>query len=150
MATANVFDVAKYILREIGGEISTMKLQKLCYYAFVQRLKDSGEKLFDQPFEAWANGPVCRELFNVHKGNFFVSAGMIPNDKLTNKLTQEEMTSINIVVEAYSQMTGAEISEKTHAEEPWKLARRGIPLSQPCRNRITLQSIRDYYGCPTV
>lgn len=33
MAQANVFDVAKYILDTVGGEITSMKLQKLCYYS---------------------------------------------------------------------------------------------------------------------
>jgi len=34
---SNVFDVAKYILSALG-EVSTMKLQKLCYYSLVEGL----------------------------------------------------------------------------------------------------------------
>lgn len=55
---ANIFDVAKYILTEIGG-VSTMKLQKLCYYSLVESLRrDPEHPLFRERFEAWANGPV--------------------------------------------------------------------------------------------
>ena len=59
---ANVFDVAKYILEKLGT-LSTMKLQKLCYYCQAWSLVWDDTPLFDEKFEAWANGPVCRELF---------------------------------------------------------------------------------------
>ena len=70
---ANVFDVAKYILEKMGT-MSTMKLQKLCYYAQVWSLVWDDTPLFKEEFEAWANGPVCRELFFKTKGQFSVSA----------------------------------------------------------------------------
>ena len=70
---ANVFDVAKYIL-EKKGTMSTMKLQKLCYYAQAWSLVWDDAPLFDEEFEAWANGPVCRELFFKTQGQFSVSA----------------------------------------------------------------------------
>ncbi len=145
-SVANVFDTAKYILSEIGGEVSTMKLQKLCYYAFVERLVTSDKKLFDEQFEAWANGPVCRELFNVHKGKFFVSARDIPNGRLTDTLTQDEINCINKVLEQDKETDGSVLSERTHREKPWQDARRGLPLSARCRNKITLKSIKEYYG----
>ena len=54
---ATVFDAAKFIL-ERKGQMSTMKLQKLCYYAQVWSLVWDDYPLFDEDFEAWANGPV--------------------------------------------------------------------------------------------
>lgn len=62
---ANVFDVAKYILEKLGT-LSTMKLQKLCYYCQAWSLVWDDTPLFDEKFEAWANGPVCRNCFS-HK-----------------------------------------------------------------------------------
>ena len=59
---ATVFDVAFYILDKLG-DMSTMKLQKLCYYAQAWSLAWDGFPLFDEEFQAWANGPVCRELY---------------------------------------------------------------------------------------
>ena len=64
---ATVFDVAKYILEQLGP-LSTMKLQKLCYYAQAWSLAWDEEPLFPHEFEAWVNGPVCRELFIAIKG----------------------------------------------------------------------------------
>lgn len=48
---ANIFDVAKYILGNIG-EITTMKLQKLCYYSQVISYKEKNKSLFNEDFEA--------------------------------------------------------------------------------------------------
>jgi uncharacterized phage-associated protein len=59
----NIFDVAKYILHSIGGEISTMVLQKLCYYSQAWHLAWYGIPLFPEDFKKWDNGPVCTELF---------------------------------------------------------------------------------------
>ena len=68
---ANVFDVACYIL-ERKPDITTMKLQKLCYYAQAWSLVWEEEPLFDEEFEAWANGPVCPELYAAHRGMYKV------------------------------------------------------------------------------
>lgn len=58
----NIFDVAKYIL-EKSGSMSTMKLQKLCYYSQAWSLVWDDKSLFPEDFEAWANCPVCPKLF---------------------------------------------------------------------------------------
>ena len=42
---ANVFDVAAYILQQ-QGRMTTMKLQKLCYYAQAWHLTWTGHSLF--------------------------------------------------------------------------------------------------------
>ncbi|MBD5559274.1 MAG: DUF4065 domain-containing protein [Clostridia bacterium] len=43
---------------EKTGPITTMKLQKLLYYAQVWSLVWDENELFPEKFEAWANGPV--------------------------------------------------------------------------------------------
>ena len=68
---ASVFDVAKYILQK-SGSMSTWKLQKLCYYSQAWSLAWTEAPIFDEEFEAWANGPVCRELFYMHQGKFVI------------------------------------------------------------------------------
>ena len=64
---SNVFDTATYILEKLGP-MSTMKLQKLCYYSQAWSLVWDEEPLFPEEFEAWANGPVCSELFHKTQG----------------------------------------------------------------------------------
>jgi len=59
---ASVHDVAAYILREQGA-MSTWKLQKLVYYSLAWHLVWDDEPLFEEPIQAWANGPVVRALY---------------------------------------------------------------------------------------
>jgi uncharacterized phage-associated protein len=142
---ANIFDVAKYILDTIG-EVSTMKLQKLCYYSQVINIKDHDEPIFDEDFEAWANGPVSRELFDLHKGKFVINSLSIKKDKLTNTITSRDLMSIEKCLDHYGRMDAAALSELSHKEDPWKNARKDTFEGQKCSNKISKRSIREYYS----
>lgn len=142
----NVFDVAKYILQQTG-RISTMKLQKLCYYAQAWSLVWDDKPLFNEEFEAWANGPVCRELFNLHKGEYSVDKEDILQGKLSGEsLTDEECETINIVLKSYAPKNAQWLSTLTHMEAPWNDARIGVPDGASCSNIITKESMAMYYG----
>lgn len=142
---ANIFDVAKYILNTIG-DVSTMKLQKLCFYSQAISYDINDSKIFDEDFEAWANGPVSRELFNVHKGKFVINNAYIRNDLLTNSLSHEDIHAINVCLERYGDKDGAELSELSHNEAPWIKARKDTPEGKNCRNVISKTSIKEYYS----
>ena len=63
-----------------------MKLQKLVYYCQAWSLAWDDKPLFDEDFEAWANHPVCPELFKHHKGKVYIRSRfflMIVNGALT-------------------------------------------------------------------
>lgn len=143
---ANVFDVAKYILSEIG-EISTMKLQKLCYYSLVRGIVAGNIIMFPEKFEAWVNGPVCRELWNVHKGAFYIDKSKIANDLLSrNGLNAECKRYINETLEEYSNKSGTQLSEQTHKEQPWIDSIRNINTVKNTRHVISYDSIKQFYG----
>jgi uncharacterized phage-associated protein len=134
----NIFDVAKYILHSIGGEISTMKLQKLCYYAQAWHLAWHGEPLFPETFKRWNNGPVCVELFDVHRGWFAISEGDIPEERLTNEmLSKSGFDTINEILEDYGMYNGAQLSEISHEEDPW--------VNTPKDEIIPNELMEDYY-----
>lgn len=141
---ANVFDVAKYIL-EMHGNTTTMKLQKLCYYSQAWTLAWDDMPLFDEDFEAWANGPVCRQLYNAHRGKFNISSAMIENGD-SSKLTFEQKENINIVLNDYGDKEPYWLSGLTHSEKPWIDARKGCKDGDACSNIITKESMREYYG----
>nr|WP_296476513.1 type II toxin-antitoxin system antitoxin SocA domain-containing protein [uncultured Acetatifactor sp.] len=44
-----------------------MKLQKLCYYARAWTLVWDDAPLFEEDFQAWANGLVCPNCFLRHR-----------------------------------------------------------------------------------
>jgi len=76
MAKARARDVAEYILAK-QGPMAAMKLQKLVYYSQAWGLVWDSKPLFSDAIEAWANGPVCPDLYDAHRGKFLVAAGEI-------------------------------------------------------------------------
>ena len=141
---ADVFDVAKYILQK-KGELSTWKLQKLCYYAQAWHLAWTGRPIFEEDFEAWANGPVCPELFYEHQGKFSICVGDLTKGDITS-LSEDEVDSINVVLCDYGDMEPYDLRELTHKEAPWEEARDGLPEGAKCRTVIKKESTGEYYG----
>lgn len=140
---ASVFDVAKYIL-EKQGRMSTMKLQKLCYYCQAWSLVWDEEALFDEEFHAWANGPVCRELFFRTQGKYSVSSEDEDGD--STKLNADQKETINIVLDHYAPHDAQWLSQLTHMEAPWKKARVGVPIGVGSDDIISKESMAEYYG----
>lgn len=140
---ATVFDVAKYIL-EKRGPMSTMKLQKLCYYSQAWSLVWDDEPLFDEDFQAWANGPVCVPLFSALKGRFSVSASDVDGD--VSRLTDSQKETIDAVIEHYGDKDAQWLSQLTHLEDPWKIARHNLPPGSVGTEVITKESMAMYYG----
>jgi len=140
---ATIFDVAKYILEQ-NGEMSTMKLQKLCYYAQAWSLVWDDVPIFDEDFQAWANGPVCPELFKFSQGKFSVDASQMKGD--SNNLSETQKETINKVLDYYGNKNAQWLSRLTHMEEPWQLARLGLPPGATSNNIITKESMAIYYG----
>ena len=139
---ANVYDAAEYILSRLG-RMSTWKLQKLCYYAQAWHLAWTERPLFDEDFEAWRNGPVCRELYNQHRGKFMVES--IPKGD-ANALDDDERDSVDRVLAEYGVLEPYELREQTHREDPWIAARGGVsPESASC-SVISKSSIGEYYA----
>lgn len=141
---ATVFDVTKYILHECG-KMSTWKLQKLCYYSQAWHLAWTGLPMFGEEFEAWANGPVCPELFHAHQGKFSVDINDFSKGTPEN-LTEDEKDSVNVVIRDYGDMAPYDLRELSHSEAPWKDARNGLPDGAKCRTVITKESMGEYYG----
>ena len=141
---ANVFDVAKYILQRTG-KISTWKLQKLCYYSQAWTLAWTGKPLFEEEFEAWQNGPVCRELFARHKGEYAVDESIV-SDADIDALSDDEKDSINVVLDTYGNKEPYELRAMSHEESPWKNARRGLGDFDYSTEIITKTAMSNYYG----
>lgn len=141
---ANVFDVATYILEKIGTS-SAMKLQKLAYYSQAWSLVWDEEELFEEDFEAWANGPVVRSLYNKHRGMFKVDAADFPEGDSTN-LTPEQMDTVDKVLEFYGDKTAQWLSNLTHKESPWRDARGEHAPMESCDEIISKASMAEYYS----
>lgn len=142
---ANVFDVADYIIHKMP-DISTMKLQKLCYYSQAWTLAWDGIPIFEEDFQAWANGPVCYELFNEHRGKFKVGSDTFKSKTSSEGLTQTEKDNIDIILEDYGNKTPHWLSELTHKERPWKETRGDLDLGASSDAVIEKELMQDYYN----
>ena len=141
---ATVFDVAKYILHK-KGRMSTWKLQKLCYYSQAWSLAWTERPLFEEDFEAWTNGPVCRQLFYAHKGLFEISEDELSQGDY-NVLTSDEQDTVNIVIRDYGDMDPSELREQTHVEDPWENARVGLSTWDSGDRIMEKSAMGEYYG----
>lgn len=139
---ASVFDVARCILERLGPT-TAMKLQKLVYYAQAWSLVWDEEPLFDEPIEAWANGPVVPALFAEHRRRFKLDAGDIRGGD--GNLTETQLETIDAVLATYGDKPSHWLSDLTHAESPWKEAREGLDRGERGNQVITLASMHRYY-----
>jgi uncharacterized phage-associated protein len=139
---ASVDDVAAAILARTGP-LSAMKLQKLVYYAQAWHLVWEDRPLFDARIEAWANGPVSPKLYRRHRGQFRVSSW--PHGD-PGKLDEGELTTIESVVNFYGDKSAQWLSELTHREDPWRLARAGLRAGERGNAEINRASMAEYYA----
>ena len=143
----SVFDVAAYILQETAlhepDGITTWKLQKLVYFSQAWSSVWDDEALFSETIEAWANGPVCPDLYDKHRGDFKITSLPAGNP---DALTASQKDTINCVVRHYGQRSSQYLSELTHKEDPWIEARRDLSPGERGNNEITVDSMALYYG----
>lgn len=139
---ANVFDVARYIFR-LKGPMTAMKLQKLVYYCQAWSLVWEEKPLFEEEIQAWASGPVVRDLYTYHRGAY-----LIPDIKKgdVDNLIKEQRETIDAVLGAYGDKPAQWLADLTHMENPWNDAREGIEPGDNCENEITLASMHEYYS----
>ena len=141
-----VFDVAAYILEKMG-KMTTMKLHKLVYYSQAWSLVWDEKPLFEEDIEAWANGPVVRDLFDYHRGRYEISSMPLGNSRLLN---QEQQETVDAVLEYYGHRSAQWLIELTHMEAPWKQARQGLTSLERGNQVVSLGAMADYYSSLSV
>jgi uncharacterized phage-associated protein len=50
------------------------------------------------------------------------------------------------VMDVYGKYTATELERLTHQEKPWRDARGSLPLDEPSRAVISLETMREYYS----
>lgn len=129
---ANVYDVGQYIT-ELVPNVDTMKLYKLCYFSQGWKLAWTGHPLFQEPLQAWANGPIPIALRNRSK----------PGGDSTN-LTTTERRTIESVVDCYRDKDFAELSKLSRGKA-WKEARRNLPDNAHSQEILSVTTMREEF-----
>lgn len=111
----NKFDLATHIINKYPGQVSHLKLQKLMYYSYAWQLVAlDGKKIFEADFEAWAHGPVERDIYNEYKK---FGGEVIP---ATQAVLETREPVLDFILDSYSVFSAFELSKTTHLEQPWK------------------------------
>lgn len=115
--TVSIMDVAAYILTR-ENTMGTMKLHKLAFYAQAAHLVRYASPLFPEDFHAWVVGPVCPQLYLLHKSELLIRPGELPSGN-PSALTDSERTLVDDVCTVMGNMTHAELSNRVRHELPW-------------------------------
>ncbi len=121
------------------------KLQKLCYYAYAWHLTLFGSPLFREKFQAWVHGPVSPELYQEYKTHGWREIPQL-NEHVFENQEQSVIDIIESVYASYGDLSGDELEILTHEEDPWLVARNGLPDHAPSQTMIEDEVIRNFYS----
>jgi uncharacterized phage-associated protein len=120
-----------------------MKLQKLVYYSQAWHLVFHAEPLFPNVIEAWPQGPVTRSLYEKHRGRRQLATWPSGNK---DNLTAAEQDTLRWVLGKYAHFSAESLSQMTHMEAPWLIARGTLGPNKSSSNPITLQNMAHFYS----
>lgn len=123
-------DVADFFILSLG-DVSHLKLQKLCYYAEGYSLALLGRQLFSDEIQAWQHGPVVRSVYLRFRGSG-AKALAVPGPRAF-AFDSMQRAALARVLSDKGNMTGWQLRNETHRERPWRLcygrANSAIPRS---------------------
>ena len=143
---ADVLSVAaSMVAREL--EMTSMRLQKLLYYAHGCHLASHGTPLFSDRIEAWSNGPVVRTVFSEHRGwktlrHPWPGPGRASG---SDALNPHESDTLEIVQQALADFSADDLVASTHEEAPWRDARGELPDDAWSNAAISDTSISEFF-----
>ncbi|GIF23848.1 putative phage-associated protein [Actinoplanes tereljensis] len=134
-------DVAAAVLAQVGPT-EAMRLQKLVYYSQAWHLALVDEPLFTEAIEAWRDGPVTVALWERHRGQRTVRSWPTGDPE---RLSLTGTKVVALVCQVYGELSGDDLSELTHNELPWRVARQGLPDHEPSKARIQDDVMKRFY-----
>lgn len=136
--------VINYLLNQCE-DITPLALQKALYYiqgfyyAFYRTF------IFEEDCEAWAHGPVYRDVYFRYRDYRFDSI-----EKLEEVDTSAFSASENSILESVAQnlccYSGKTLEGFTHKELPWKETRGDLPMGTGCDRIISKELIGGYFS----
>jgi uncharacterized phage-associated protein len=139
-------DVADWIVRfrndDLAAPVDAMSLDKLSYYAQCFWLALHRERLFEDEIRAWRHGPVIRSIYDAYREHG--AQPIIPTGRpaIIEKAIEEFLESVVIFFGGY---TAIQLSNATHAEEPWIKARKGYSRRDNSDVLMPVDFLRSYY-----
>lgn len=138
---AKLHNIASYIVnsyeKNTGNSFnnSELLLHKLLYFSQRHSFALTGEKLIEEDFKGWKNGPVIMELRHCFKD------GVLPRNS-EEKLSNIETYIIDNTILDLKDLDVWSIVEKSHEELSWKNSRIGIPENRDGNKTILNSDIQ--------
>lgn len=81
--------------------------------------------MFAEQVKAWNHGPVVKELWELHKGEFDVTEQFLLKQAHDRVISVEVLHPnaeliVNAICQSFGSLTGWQLRNRTHTEEPWK------------------------------
>ncbi|HEX4339288.1 MAG TPA: type II toxin-antitoxin system antitoxin SocA domain-containing protein [Polyangiaceae bacterium] len=122
---SDALDLAEWIRGRLATPVTHLKLQKLCFYCYGGALASgSATDVGHISFEAWAHGPVSRDVWNAYRA--YGSAEIEPPGPFDDVVRYRPTTEIelNAVLSIYRRLSAWQIRQESHLEAPWVNAHR--------------------------
>ena len=143
MSTANYIAACLINLsHEKQSPVSSLKLQKLLYYAQAWHLALFKQPLFNDEIEAWVHGPVVPEVFRTYRDNKWAAIPNVENDPIPDGIRSH----LEEVWRVYGNLEAYDLERVTHSEDPWLMARDGIAPDVSSHAVIMKDWMREYYS----
>lgn len=147
----SIHNITDYIIDRLTSDeemsLIHLKLQKLLYYVQAWSLGIEGCTMFDGKFQAWAHGPVNREIYDRFSDKSlygFITRNDIRNNNVTLSFADKDF--INYILDNYAGYSGTQLEQMTHEETPWIEARRGFSPEARCTREISEHTMQVYYA----
>jgi uncharacterized phage-associated protein len=148
-----ITDACDYIivkLTEGNVFLNVLKLHKLLYYCQAWSLAFERGRLFPAYFQAWVHGPVSRDIYDRYSNTKAMYSAVTVEDVRNGfdpqALDAAERAVIDSILEVYAPLSGDQLEEMTHNEDPWILARKGVAPSARSENLIDEKVMREFYA----
>lgn len=129
-------------------EVTPLALQKILYFIQGIYMVIFGKPLYKEDCMAWIHGPVYEEVYDLFRDfkynpiedNRFA----IFKDRF-EELSEQEKKVIDLVINTFGKYSGKVLEDITYEELPWKNARVGYEPSEPSREIISKDEIKNYF-----
>ncbi len=124
--------------------LTNLRLQKLMYYVQGWSLAMRNRPAFKGRIEAWAHGPVVKELY-ARLAQYGDQAILADHFQNLEDLSPEDQEFVAAVWDAYKGFSAFALRQMTHGEPPWIKARGAAGPADRCETEITHDDMREFF-----
>ena len=137
-------DVIAYLLNQCE-DITPLALQKSLYYIQGFFYAFFGRFMFAEDCEAWAHGPVYRDIYARYADYHFDPISKVESFDVS-VFTAQEKAVLDSVIRNICCYSGKVLEAFTHSESPWINTRGDLPDGASSDRIIDRQMIADYFA----